>query len=109
VRALGTTAAPSRYVGRGDPELPVQVRDLAFASAKPVAGKPMYQSVALDAGGAALVELSNVRVAPDDGNKDLKQQRVQQELQRHGAAEADAYIEEIVRNVKVKKNLQAFQ
>ncbi|MEO7775526.1 MAG: SurA N-terminal domain-containing protein [Steroidobacteraceae bacterium] len=110
LREIGATAAaPTRYVDRGDPELPVQVRDVAFASPKPVAGKPMYQLVELDQGGAALVELSNVRIAPDDGNKDLKQQRVQQELQRHGAEEADAYVNEMVRNAKVKKNLQAFQ
>jgi peptidyl-prolyl cis-trans isomerase D len=108
-RELGVTAAPAKYVGRGDPELPVQVRDFAFASAKPAAGKPLYHALPLDQGGTALIELSNVRVAPEDGNNELKQQRVQQELQRHGAAEADAYVDEIVRGAKVQKNLQAFQ
>ncbi len=102
-------AEPARFVGRADPGLPVQVRSAVFAGVRPEAGKPVRKVVKLDEGGAALLEVTAVRTGPEGDNAQLRSQRLQRELQRHGRVETEAYIGEIVRTAKVKKNLKAFQ
>ncbi len=101
---LGVKAEGPRFVGRGDPELPAQVREFAFSAPKPAASgaaaRPVLKALPLDEGGAAIVAVTGARVPPDDGNQDLKRQRVQQELSRQGATDMEAYVNEIVRNAK---------
>ena len=102
-------AEPARFVGRADPGLPVQVRSAVFAGVRPEAGKPVRKVVKLDEGGAAMLEVTAVRTGPEGDNAQLRAQRLQRELQRHGRVETEAYIGEIVRTAKIKKNLKAFQ
>jgi peptidyl-prolyl cis-trans isomerase D len=102
-------AEPARFVGRADPGLPVQVRSAVFAGVRPEAGKPVRKVVKLDEGGAAVLEVTAVRTGPEGDNAQLRAQRLQSELQRHGRVETEAYIGEIVRTAKIKKNLKAFQ
>jgi peptidyl-prolyl cis-trans isomerase D len=106
--SLKLTAEPARYVGRGDPTLPVEVRDAAFEGVRPVAGAPLRRAVSMDEG-AALLEVTNTRVPKDEASQALSLQLAQREMQRRGNAEVDAYLAELLRNSKVDKNLKAFQ
>jgi peptidyl-prolyl cis-trans isomerase D len=86
VKALGVVAAPARLVGRADPQLPVQVRDAAFALGA-VADKPLATAIAMEDGGAALVQVTKVRPGVGGQNSTNDQQLAQQFLNRHRQAE----------------------
>jgi hypothetical protein len=86
--------------------VPAQVREAAFAPPRP-AGKPEFQALALNDGGAALLAVSAVRTAPtQDG--EARTGRVQQESERLGTAAALAYVDEVRRTASVRKNPKAF-
>jgi peptidyl-prolyl cis-trans isomerase D len=107
IRQLGTTAAPAAYVGRGDPQLPVEVRDAVFQTAMS-AGKPTYRALALEDGGAALLMVSDVRPGKSGVNPAADQQLVSQYLQRQREADIEAYLQEMQRRASVKRNQAAF-
>jgi peptidyl-prolyl cis-trans isomerase D len=109
VKSLAATAEPARFIGRGDPAMVAQVRELAFAVPRPRAGKPVNRALSLDAGGAAFVSVTQVRAAVPDNNQALQAQRVNDASSRSGAAVVSAYVGEIRRNAKVEKNPAAFQ
>ncbi len=98
-----------RYVGRGSPDLPVEVRDAVFAAARPAPGKPVVQALKVDGGGVALFEVTGSRVQPLSGNPQLVQIRSQRELQRYTRRDMNAYIASIVGAAKITKNPDAFQ
>ena len=103
---LKVSADPAHFIGRNDPSVPAQVREAAFALAKP-SGKPEFEALALNEGGAALLALSAVRTAPThDG--EAQNGRVQQESERLGTAAALAYVDEVRRTASVRKNPKAF-
>jgi len=103
---LKVGADPAHFIGRNDPSVPAQVREAAFALAKP-AGKPEFEALALNDGGAALLAVSAVRTAPTH-EADAEKGRVQQESERLGTAAALAYVEEVRRTASVRKNPKAF-
>jgi len=107
IRQLGTTAAPAAYVGRGDPQLPVEVRDAAFKTAM-AGGKPAYRALALEDGSAALLMVSDVRPGKSGANPAADQQLVSQYLQRQREADLAAYLQEMQRRASVKRNPAAF-
>ncbi len=98
-----------KFVARGAPDLPVQLRDAAFALPPPVAGKPERRTVSLDGGAIALLEVSAVRVPALTDNVQLQRLRAQRELQRYTQRDMDAYLEEVMRAAKVSRNPQVFQ
>ena len=79
----------------------------AFASARP-GGKPEFQALTLNDGGAAVVAVSAVRTAPAQ-DKEAQTNRTQQESERLGTAVALAYVEEVRRTASVRKNPKAFE
>lgn len=108
-RALGVTAEPARFVGRGDPSVPAELIEAAFAARRPQAGKPVWQAVTLDQdGGAALLAVTQARLEPQTGNAQLRAQRISEAAQRAGRADAAAYVLEMRRKAKVKINPAAF-
>lgn len=108
-RALGVTAEPARFVGRGDPSVPAELIEAAFAARRPQAGKPVWQAVMLDQdGGAALLAVTQARLEPQTGNAQLRAQRTSEAAQRAGRADAVAYVLEMRRKAKVKINPAAF-
>ena len=114
-KGLGVTADPARFIGRSDPKVPPQLRELVFNSPKPT-GKPVYRATPLATGGAALVAVTKLRAEPPEPGKDqltaqLKQQQDQakQETARYGQADAEAYVEEMRRTADVRKNPKAFE
>jgi peptidyl-prolyl cis-trans isomerase D len=114
-KQLGVASEPARFVARTDSTLPAQLRELVFNSPKP-ASKPVYQAVALQTGGAAVVAVTALRTEAPQVDKDklaeqLKEQSAQsqQDAVRHGQADAAAYVEEIRRSADVRKNPKAFE
>ena len=115
-RELGVSAEPAHFVGRTDPSIPAQLRELVFNLPKPT-DKPEYRAVSLQTGGAALVALTRLRsqspaVAGQDQEAAQAKQRatqVRQDAARHGQEEAAAYVEEMRRTAEVRKNLKVFE
>jgi peptidyl-prolyl cis-trans isomerase D len=114
-KQLGVSSEPARFVGRTDPSIPAQLRQLVFSTPKP-GDKPVYRAVALQTGGAALVEVTKLRTEPAQSSAEqqaalMKQQQTQarQDAARHGQADAAAYVEEMRRTAEVRKNPKAFE
>ncbi len=103
---LKVSADPAHFIGRNDPSVPAQVREAAFALAKP-AGKPEFEALKLNDGGAALLAVSAVRTAPTH-DAEAQRNRAQQESERLGTAAALAYVDEVRRTANVRKNPKAF-
>ena len=107
-KRLKITATPAAFLGRGDPQPPAQIRDAAFALAVPVAGKPGYQAIAMDQGGAAILAVLSVKPGAPGANAASDQQLVASFNQHHREAEFAAYLAEMQRLAKVRKNLAIF-
>jgi peptidyl-prolyl cis-trans isomerase D len=113
-KELGVSSDPARFVGRTDPKIPPQLRELVFNSPKPT-DKGVYRAIALQTGGAALVAVTRLRTDSDTPDKDkqtLIQQQIQQakrDAERHGQADASFYVEEMRRTADVRKNPKAFE
>jgi peptidyl-prolyl cis-trans isomerase D len=105
---LGVVAAPAAYIGRSDPQVPVQVRDAAFTAPQPQ-GKPVYRDLALDDGGAALVAVSAVKPGTLGTNAKNDEQLVDQYMQRDRDGELAAYLQELQRRSKIVRNPSVFQ
>ncbi len=100
------TADPAHFVSRRDPSIPIQVRDAAFAAARP--SKPEFSAVSLNDGGVAVFALSAVRTAKVQDAKDQSDRALQQ-AQRLGTADVLAYVDEVRRTADVRKNPKAFE
>lgn len=106
-KTLKVSVDPPKFVGRGDPSIPADVLAAAFDAAKPVHG-PVYESVALPNGGAALIAVTQIRSGAQT-NKYLEQALEQQQIQRDGNAAAVGYLAQLRATAKVRKNPDAFQ
>lgn len=106
---LKVKADPARFVARSAPDVPVQIRDAAFAGIRPTADKPRVEAVKMDGGAVAVLQVTGSRVQALSDNPQLQQLRAQRELQRYSVRDLDAYIGDIVAATKVRKNPQAFQ
>jgi peptidyl-prolyl cis-trans isomerase D len=106
---LKAKAEPARFVGRGSPDLPVELRDAVFAAARPEAGKPIRQALKIEGGGVAVFEVTAWRVETQLDNPQLVQLRSERELQRYTQRDIDAYLTDVMSEAKVRKNPQAFQ
>jgi peptidyl-prolyl cis-trans isomerase D len=107
VRDLKVSADPARFVNRSDSSILPELRQAAFDSTRPTA-KPVYQTVKLSNGGAAIMQITKVRVPPPP-DKTQQAASAQQASQRDGMSEANAYVDQVRRNAKVEKNPKAFE
>src|SRR5262249_10251564 len=112
-KQLGVTSAPARFISRSDSTIPVELRDAAFASAKPT-GKPVYRAVPLQTGGAAAVAVTQLRSEEPSGDKAAEriQQQIMQAKQtayQRGEADAESYAAEVRRTAEVRKNPKALE
>jgi peptidyl-prolyl cis-trans isomerase D len=105
---LKVTGEPAHFISRRDPSVQLQVRDAAFAMPAPAAGKPQFRALALNDGGAAVLELTAVRTAPGADQKEVAARGVQ-EAEQGGDIDVSAYREEVRRTADVKKNPKAFE
>jgi peptidyl-prolyl cis-trans isomerase D len=99
---------PPKFVGRGDPSVPVDVLTAAFDAPKPVHG-PVYQAVSLPQGGAALIAITQIRSGAQQTNRYLEQALEQEQIQSSGDAAALAYVAQLRATAKVRKNPDVFQ
>jgi hypothetical protein len=106
-RSLGVSATAATRIGRGDPQLPVQLRDAAFAAPQPD-GKPVYQALSLDGGNAALLALQAVHAGQAGSNPRADEQLVARFALRQREAELEAYVNELQRRAKVRRNATVF-
>ncbi len=107
-RLKGKAEGP-RFVGRGSPDLPVELRDALFAAPRPQPGKPVRQALKIEGGGVALFEATNSRVQTLLDDPQLMERRSTRELRRYTRRDIEAYLDDVVSAAKVRKNPQAFQ
>ena len=107
--SLRTKPEAARFVARSAPDVPVELRDAAFALPRPEAGKPQVQTVKLEGGAVALLQVTDSRVREFSDNPQLQQLRTQRELQRYSLREVDAYLSQVVSKARVRRNPQVFQ
>jgi peptidyl-prolyl cis-trans isomerase D len=107
-KELGLTAEPARYVGRTDPSVPAPIRNLVFSSPKP-AGKPIYRTVKLEDGGAAVVAITGSRLDPSGSAADRKIARSNEAAARIGAGAVATYVKAVRSKADVDKNPKAFE
>jgi hypothetical protein len=87
-----------------------KVLEAAFAARRPQPGKPVVEVVSLDQdAGAAVLVMTQAKVAPQTDNSQLRQQRIQAAAQQAGRSDAAAYVLELRRKAKVEKNPTAFE
>jgi peptidyl-prolyl cis-trans isomerase D len=106
-KSLGVTAEPARYVGRGDPSIPADLRTAVFEAPRP-ADKPVIEMEALDDGSSAVFVLTSTRIADSTANPAMTAQQNAQLQQRVASGEVQAYIEEIQANAEIVKNPDVF-
>ncbi|MGA2025137.1 MAG: hypothetical protein ABSH23_10295, partial [Steroidobacteraceae bacterium] len=108
VKSLGLSAAPAASFGRSDPQLPVQVRDAAFAAPHP-GDKPEYRALSLDSGGAAILMISAVHAGSAGANPKNDEQLVTEYVRRDREGDMAAYLLELERRASVKRNPSVFE
>jgi peptidyl-prolyl cis-trans isomerase D len=106
--SLRAKATPARFVSRGSPDLPVEVRDAVFAAVRPTKEQPLRQAFKVEGAGVALIEVTASRVQPLSDNPQLQKLRSERELQKYARRNADSYVAEILKKARVRRNPQAF-
>jgi peptidyl-prolyl cis-trans isomerase D len=109
IAGLKAKAEQPRFVGRTAPDVPVQLRDAAFAGPRPTKDQPQVQALKLEDGSAAVLAVTDSRVQSFTDNAQIQQLRTQRELRRYSLRDIDAYMDAVVAATKVRKNPQAFQ
>ncbi|MFI4914487.1 MAG: hypothetical protein ACHQAR_04785, partial [Steroidobacterales bacterium] len=107
-KSVGAKPTPATFVGRGDPQLPAQVRETAFALPHPAA-KPIYRSLALEDGGAVVVALISVRAGTAGANPKNDEQLLRQYSTRHREGDMTAYVLELERRATIERNPSIFE
>ncbi len=105
-KSLGSAPQPAKFVARSDQAVPMAIRREAFEALKP-AGKPLYQSLVLTEGDAAVLALTAVREDPAAGSKELEAQLRRQFAQQSASSEAQDYALAARADAKVTVNPQA--
>ena len=108
-RGLGAVPEPARFVGRGDPAIQAQLREVAFAMPRPKAGAPLFRALPLQEGGAAVLAVLQTRAATPEADAQLRSRRAVQAAARSGQGEVGAYVGELRRKADIEKSPQAFQ
>ena len=105
-KSLGAAPEAPKFVARSDQAVPLDVRKEAFDGPKP-AGKPVYSSVALTDGDAAVVQVSAVREDPGGDAKADSAEARREFAQAIAAAETQGYAAAARADSKVILNPQA--
>ncbi len=105
-KSLGLTPQAPKFVARSDQAVPIEIRRDAFDEAKP-AGQPIYTSVTLNDGDAAVVSLSAVREDPSGDPKAEQAQLRRQFARQTASAESESYAAAARADATVSLNLQS--
>ncbi|MDQ2640741.1 MAG: peptidyl-prolyl cis-trans isomerase [Pseudomonadota bacterium] len=106
--SLKVKAEPARFIGRGSPDLPVELRDAVFAAPRPQDAEPVRQALKTEDGTVALFQVTASRVQSVLDVPQLVELRTERELQRYTRRDIEAYINSVVGDAKVRENLSAF-
>ncbi len=106
--ALKVKAEPARFIGRGSPDLPVELRDAVFTAPRPAEGAPVRQALKMEDGTVAVFQVTDSRVQSALDVPQLVELRTQRELQRYTRRDIEAYIKDVVSDAKVRENPSAF-
>jgi peptidyl-prolyl cis-trans isomerase D len=104
-KSLGATLQPAHYVSRADDGVPAELRRASFEAPKP-AGKPVYQSLALNNGDAMTFGVTAVRDDPA-GDPQKKAMMIGQFANEIGGGEARGYADGARAEAKVIVNLHS--
>ncbi|MDR2216054.1 MAG: peptidylprolyl isomerase [Nevskiaceae bacterium] len=104
---MKTPPAAAEFVSRMGVELPVELRDAAFALPRPQEGMPQRQVVKMEDGSAAVLEVLSARM-DTIGDPQFQALRTQREQQVYGLRSIEAYLAGVVNNAKISKNPDAF-
>jgi peptidyl-prolyl cis-trans isomerase D len=105
-KSLGAAVKPAAFVSRTDQAVPLEIRRDVFQGPKP-AGKPLYQTLKLDAGDAAVLEVLSVREDPSGDQKLEDAQLRRQYAQQSASSESQSYAMAARADAKVILNAQA--
>jgi peptidyl-prolyl cis-trans isomerase D len=105
-KSLGLTPQPPKFVARAEPAVPIEIRREAFDEPKPTS-KPIYASLPLGSGDAAVLALSAVREDPSGDAKQQEMQLRREFAQSAASVEAQGYAAAARADAKVLLNLQA--
>jgi peptidyl-prolyl cis-trans isomerase D len=105
-KSLGSAPQPAKFVARTDQAVPMSIRREAFEAPKP-AGKPVYQTVPLSEGDAAVLAVIQVREDPNGDPKEEETQLRRQYAQQSASSEAQGYAVAARADAKVTVNPQA--
>jgi peptidyl-prolyl cis-trans isomerase D len=108
-KSLGVATAAAAFVARGDPQLPAQLRQAAFAVPQPTAAKPAYRALTLEGGGAAVLVVSAVKPGTSGANATNDQQLLEQYQKRDREAELAAYEAALTHAAEVRRNPKVFE
>jgi peptidyl-prolyl cis-trans isomerase D len=108
-KELAVSAEPARFVGRDDPSVPGELRNLVFNGPKPTKSKPLVKSTLLADGSIVVAQVTDVRSQPQSTTAAEQAQWSRQHIAQNAAAEFDAYVEELRRTADVSKNPKAFE
>ncbi|MGO9932727.1 MAG: SurA N-terminal domain-containing protein [Steroidobacteraceae bacterium] len=105
VKSLGAPVQAPKFIARSDQQVPVEIRAEAFKAPRP-AQKPVYESVRLPNGDAAVFVLSAVREDPN--NATLKEEDMRRQYAaRIASGEAQSYAAAARADATVTLNPQA--
>ena len=107
--SLKVKAEPAKYVGRGSPDLPVEIRDAVFAAARPAPDKPLRKVIRLDDGSVAVLQVTGWRVQSLSDNPQLVAMRAEREMGRYTRRDIEAYIGGVIDAAKVRINPDTFK
>ncbi len=105
-KSLGLATQPPKFVARSDQTVPQEIRQDAFDEPKPD-GRPLYSSVPLSDGDAAVIALSAVREEPSTDSKIQDAMLKRQLAQQAASSESQGYTAGARADAKVSVNLQA--
>ncbi|HEY2590752.1 MAG TPA: peptidyl-prolyl cis-trans isomerase [Steroidobacteraceae bacterium] len=108
-RDLGVKAEPPHYIGRTDPSVPADLRDEIFASPKPQNGKPVFRTLPLAKGGAAVIGVTGVKIDTAPMNPQEAAGSRREQADRYGTEAANGYLAQLRATANVQKNLQVFE
>jgi peptidyl-prolyl cis-trans isomerase D len=109
IKGLGVTAVPAAFVGRNDPQVPVQVSQTAFDLPAPKDGRSVDRAIALDDGGAAVVSVTAIKAGAAGTNPQNDAQLLSQYLQHDREGVMNAYLLELQRKATIKRNPAIFE
>jgi peptidyl-prolyl cis-trans isomerase D len=111
VAAVGGTApTPAQAVTRQGPAtetgapMPPELVKAVFQAPRPAAGKSVAGSATLASGDQAVFVISGVESGKPEGEPAALAQRVQASAAQHAQTEFEAYLQELRRGAKIKKN-----